>query len=502
MRLYRGLFVYLFSIVALILVTTAPSYAQVGMFYRTDWCSDILIPVVGSTYCTNTTVQQIGVWTGSAYTPISGSGNNTGGAIPGIPNYTGTPTTGHCAEWASSTSLEDAGAACGSGGGGSSYAFNHSLTSSPTCNSTTGTNPSLDIYTGALGGNATYTLPSSTSCINNDVISINPTQGSGSYTVSFSAGAGTSIAIWAPGGSCYSMPTSSGNTAIWNFKYDSINSIWDEFCPGTNPAQAIPVSGSLIAEKSACTLSSSTWTCSPSGYSIGTLTLTGNQTIDMGSGGTAGQLFTIRVTQDSTGGRIPTWGSMFLFESSNNQGSSNTLVPMAFANGNEDITFQYDDTLSKWVYLFRSSMQQIAPTFQGGGTTIGTHPGNGGQSAATLLPPNTETQVFSDDGGFDTGGVYYYTQLQVGVIQFCNYGTVTTLATFHCNLGNENSPTVHTAPAEIPPGQCTEFHLNEPANQSEAPTTFTGYECMINPGNTTGGYATWNSVYNEEVPQY
>jgi hypothetical protein len=91
-------------------------------------------------------------------TPYPGGGiaPSLVGGILTIPYYptavfvTGTPTTGHCASWASPTSLQDAGAACGSGGGGSpggvngdvqvndSSAFGNAGTGGFTYNSTTG----------------------------------------------------------------------------------------------------------------------------------------------------------------------------------------------------------------------------------------------------------------------------------------------------------------------------------------------------------------------------
>ena len=38
------------------------------------------------------------------------------------------------------------------------------------------------------------------------------------------------------------------------------------------------------------------------------------------------------------------------------------------------------------------------------------------------------------------------------------------------------------------------------AGSGTAPHTFTGHQCFINPGNSAAAYATWNSVYNEEIP--
>ncbi len=262
--------------------------------------------------------------------------------------------------------------------------------------------------------------------------------------------------------------------------------------------------GTVIASKSACTLTSSTWTCHPSGYSIGTLTMTANQTINMGSGQTPGQFFTIRLTQDSTGGRVPTWGSMFLFPKSS-MNLPTTLIPETWPSDVEDILFQYDDAISKWEYLSRSSVQAISPTFQGGGTGIGNHPGNEGAVAALALPANTETSVLGDNGGFfssEGNGVYAFTQLQVAVIQFCNFSLITTLAVFHCNVGNQTYATAQTAPVQVPPGQCTEFQLDHPAGIAPAETVYASYQCYVNPGNSTQAYATWSSVYNEEVPSY
>jgi len=224
----------------------------------------------------------------------------------------------------------------------------------------------------------------------------------------------------------------------------------------------------------------------------------------MKSGSTAGQYFTIRLVQDATGGRIPTWGSMFLFrDPSSNQ--SNTLTPLSYPKSGEDIQFQYDDALSKWEYLSRSGVQQLAPSFQGGGTGMGAHLGSNSGVAALPLSPNTATKVFYDNGGFfppEGGGVVTYYQLQVGIIQICNYGSPT-LVTFHCSVGGGAvSITSMTAPDLLPDGSCREFGLDNTTFLLQATTQFGGYACFINPGNSASVYATWNSVYNEEIPAY
>jgi hypothetical protein len=253
----------------------------------------------------------------------------------------------------------------------------------------------------------------------------------------------------------------------------------------------------------ACTLASTTWTCSPVGSSIGTITLTGTQEIKMGSGASPGQFFTIRLTQDSLGGRVPTWSKMFLFQNSNTS-SANALVPLSFPKAAENILFQYDDVLMKWVYLSRSGIQQIAPTIQGAGTTIGGHPGRASSVQALFLPANTETGVFGDNGGFfgpEGNGVFSYYEIQSGVIQFCNFDAITTLATFRCNTtGNWPSAIAPTAPVQVPAGACTEFQVQMIAASNPAPRVFTGHVCYVNPGNSAAAYATWNSVYNEEIP--
>jgi len=260
---------------------------------------------------------------------------------------------------------------------------------------------------------------------------------------------------------------------------------------------------STTSRPSACALASSTWTCSPKGFSIGTIILTDRQKITMKSGGLAGQFFTLRLTQDSQGGHVPIWGSMFLFQNSSTD-SANALVPLSFPNAAENILFQYDDVLSKWVYLSRSGIQQIAPTIQGAGTNIGDHPGRASSVQALFLPPNTETGVFGDNGGFfgpEGNGVLSYYEIQSGVIQFCNYDAITTLAAFRCNtLGNWPSAIAQTAPVQVPAGGCTNFQVQMIAASKPASQVFTGHVCYINPGNSAAAYATWNSVYNEEIP--
>jgi hypothetical protein len=253
----------------------------------------------------------------------------------------------------------------------------------------------------------------------------------------------------------------------------------------------------------ACSLASNTWACNPKGFSIGTITLTDSQKVTMKSGGLAGQFFTLRLTQDTHGGHVPIWGSMFLFQNSSTD-SANALVPLSFPNAAENILFQYDDALSKWVYLSRSGIQQIAPTIQGAGTNIGDHPGRASSIQALFLPANTETGVFGDNGGFfgpEGNGVVSYYEIQSGVIQFCNYDAITTLAAFRCNtLGNWPSAIAQTAPVQVPAGGCTNFQIQMIAASKPASQVFTGHVCYINPGNSAAAYATWNSVYNEEIP--
>jgi hypothetical protein len=235
---------------------------------------------------------------------------------------------------------------------------------------------------------------------------------------------------------------------------------------------------------------------------MGTVTLTGPQEIVMPSG-SAGQFFTIRLAQDSVGGRVPAWDSIFLFQNSS-PNTANGLVPISFPNAAENILFQYDDSLAKWVYLSRSSIQQMAPQIQGSGTTIGGHPGRASSVQALFLPANTETTVFTDNGGFfgpEGNGVVSYYEIQAGVIQFCNFDAITTLAVFRCNtIGSWPSAIPQTAPVQVPAGGCTEFQVQMVAAGNPATKVFTAHICYINPGNSAASYATWNSVYNEQIP--
>jgi hypothetical protein len=269
-------------------------------------------------------------------------------------------------------------------------------------------------------------------------------------------------------------------------------------------ATSYPAPSSMSVSSGACTLASNIWTCDPAGFSMGTITLTSAQRIMMGKPGTsAGQFFTIRLLQDAVGGRIPLWGSMFLFQNSSTD-VANPLVPLTFPSAAENFLFQYDRVLSKWVYLSRSGIQQIAPTIQGSGTTIGGHPGRASSTKALFLPANTETGVFGDNGGFfgpEGNGVVSYYEIQAGVIQFCNFDALTTLATFHCNtVGDWPMAIAQTAPVQVPAGGCTEFQVQMVAGSGTASHVFTGHVCFINPGNSAAAYATWNSVYNEEIP--
>jgi hypothetical protein len=255
--------------------------------------------------------------------------------------------------------------------------------------------------------------------------------------------------------------------------------------------------------KPACTLASKVWTCWPKGTSIGTVLLFDSQEITMGPGAYSGQFFTIRLAQDAVGGHVPKWSKSFQFQSGYVY-APNTLVPVTFPNATENILFQYDSSLEKWIYLSRSVVQQLAPSLQGAGTSIGDHPGRESSSKALFLPANTETGVFGDNGGFfgpEGNGVVNYADIQSGVIQFCNYDAITTLATFRCNrFGSWHTAIAQTAPVQVHAGGCTEFNVDMVAMSDQATKIFTGYICYINPGNSTAAFATWNSVYNEEIP--
>jgi hypothetical protein len=102
-------------------------------------------------------------------------------------------------------------------------------------------------------------------------------------------------------------------------------------CALIGPVQAqtsYTTPSSMSATRTACTLASNIWTCDPAGFSMGTITLTSAQRITMGKPGTsAGQFFTIRLLQDAVGGRIPIWGSMFLFQNSS-IAVANRVIPL------------------------------------------------------------------------------------------------------------------------------------------------------------------------------
>jgi len=67
-------------------------------------------------------------------------------------------------------------------------------------------------------------------------------------------------------------------------------------------------------------------------------------------------------------------------------------------------------------------------------------------------------------------------------------------------MGNGPTAKAQTAPVQVSAGGCTNFQAQMIARGNPAFSVFTGYVCYINPGNSTASYATWNSVYNEEIP--
>ncbi|MGH9519703.1 MAG: hypothetical protein ACRD2D_08630, partial [Terriglobales bacterium] len=74
---------------------------------------------------------QFGQWQATGHGPIGPPGgtveiapSTTGAATlagAALPVFSGTIATGDCVKWASATSITDAGAACGSGGGSSAF---------------------------------------------------------------------------------------------------------------------------------------------------------------------------------------------------------------------------------------------------------------------------------------------------------------------------------------------------------------------------------------------
>jgi hypothetical protein len=211
---------------------------------------------------------------------------------------------------------------------GATYAVGHALINSPTCTATSGTNTSNDIYdsrspAGALGTNTTYTLPASGICNGGDIITIQPTQGSGAYTVTFSPGSGTTIAVAAPGGVCYTMPATSGNTALWQFQYDIVNSVWNEYCPGTNPAQPQAPIGTITV-------------VTPNPQFASNQNLTGTDTINMCAAGyvkltlTANETLTISATGCPN---TPTPNTRYELEAQICQNGTGNYTYSGFTNG-------------------------------------------------------------------------------------------------------------------------------------------------------------------------
>lgn len=350
-----------------------------------------------------------------------------------------------------------------------------------------------------------YTLPSDVSNVNCDAtlgsIIINPA------AIATNSGRALTInKIDATTNTCTFNPGSVGDTVngVSSIALGSKDQLLSVYDGGTDIWRIGHRPGIIVSAKRACTLVSTSWTCDASLGSIGTIVQTATaQNINI-INPKPGQIFTLRLGA-GTGGFVPTWNLTNILFPSAMTAPPGVFVPISYAGVFENLMFQYDDTLAQWIFLSRSGNQQLGQTFQGGGTNIGDHPGNGGSVAALALPANTETSVFSDNGGFQSAqgnGVQAYYQLQVGVIQVCNFDSIPTLVAFHCIMGFANSHTVQTAPVPLASGQCTEYQVQNAANNSTAPISFTGYNCYVNPGNSAAAFATWNSVYNEEVPYF
>src|SRR5260370_33516986 len=88
----------------------------------------------------------------------------------------------------------------------------------------------------------------------------------------------------------------------------------------------------------ACTLASDIWTCNSTGFKTGRIHLTGNQQIRMAPGAVDGQFFTLRLSQDLQGGRVPTWGKMFLFQNFISN-PTNNFLPLSYHSSAEKLRF-------------------------------------------------------------------------------------------------------------------------------------------------------------------
>lgn len=147
----------------------------------------------------------------------------------------------------SSTFLNGAGGCTTPAGSGGSVIF-HSLSGTAvTLAVNSSSSPAVDVNNLTLSGNSTVTTPTSTAMSNGEILYFKAIQPvSSAFTVTFSAGAGTSIVYEVPGGSCPAVPTTGAGAQaeeVWVLHYNASTTTpqLDVLGCATDPAQTAPM---------------------------------------------------------------------------------------------------------------------------------------------------------------------------------------------------------------------------------------------------------------------
>lgn len=275
--------------------------------------------------------------------PLFGNGTSavTLGTVTGnttkVATSTGTLTSGHCADWDANGNIIDAGAACGTGGGGSPI-FTHTITETSgaaTMVVQSSTTPALDTDYVALNANATITTPATTGMADGQEIYLIGSTSGTAYTVGFTAGSGVTLATIILGDATpFGTPAACGAVpatgyAWFKWKYSSGNVTLTLVACGINaPAAALATTlgGTGLASPTAHSLMLAEGS---SAFNLITAATAGNIVVDQGSGSDfASKAVSGDATLASSGALTVTKTSGTAFTA-----LATAAVPLSVANG-------------------------------------------------------------------------------------------------------------------------------------------------------------------------
>lgn len=268
-----------------------------------------------------------------------------------VPFISGTPTTGHCGQWASATAIGDSGAACGG-----NAIYTHTLTAgtSATLTVNSSSTAAIDVNYETPTGNLTLTTPASTGMADGEELLVETINTGSAYTVTFSGGAGVTLKTIVPGDSNSTpgqvcTPPATGDT-WYRWQWDNSGSRATLTLMGCGPNPPVALSLAQLANVdnvTSQTVSSATNIAPTAGFLVtdDTITLGASATMTLTAASTAGQVLNITICESSSG-YTPTFSVGSL--SATNINSVGTPFP-AFtvaANHCGDMSIKYVTTTS------------------------------------------------------------------------------------------------------------------------------------------------------------